>query len=170
MAAREFQIKGTDLAVSVKQIVKDLKIEYSFKNGIPGRTWMRHLLNRYLDISVRQPEKLSKVGANVTESNIRCWFKEIKDYCDKEMLQEAMADPSRIFNTDETGFELCPNTGKVLATKGQKNVYDLHSGSDKESITVLTTVNVHQPSYYTQPNACLPLSKQACRLGPGMFR
>jgi len=31
-----------------------------------------------------------------------------------------MDDPSRIFNGDETGFQICPSTGRVLAEKGAK--------------------------------------------------
>ena len=45
-------------------------------------------------------------------------------------------DPSRWFNADESGFPLCPKSGKVLAPQGVPNVYNFTS-SDKTQITVL---------------------------------
>jgi hypothetical protein len=52
-------------------------------------------------------------------------------------LEEVMDDPSRIFNGDETGFQICPSTGPVFAEKGAKNMYSTDEGSSKENITVM---------------------------------
>jgi hypothetical protein len=35
-------------------------------------------------------------------------------------MEEVMDDHSRIFNGDETGFQICPFTGPVLAENGAK--------------------------------------------------
>ncbi|GBP20461.1 Tigger transposable element-derived protein 6 [Eumeta japonica] len=48
-------------------------------------------------------------------------------------------DPKRVFNADETGFQLCPFTGRVLAAKGDKNIYAVEQGNSKENVTVLFT-------------------------------
>jgi hypothetical protein len=48
-----------------------------------------------------------------------------------------MDDPSRIFNADETGFQICPSTGSVLAQKGDKNMCSIDAGPSKENITVM---------------------------------
>jgi hypothetical protein len=47
-------------------------------------------------------------------------------------LEEVMNDPSRIFNGDETGFQICPSTGRVLSEKGAKNVYSIDEGSSRK--------------------------------------
>lgn len=52
-----FPIKTADLAVSVKQIAKDMNIDSPFKEGLPGRSWMKLFLKRHRDISIREPEK-----------------------------------------------------------------------------------------------------------------
>jgi hypothetical protein len=62
----------------------------------------------------------------VSEANIRNWF-EIKE----KKLEESMSDPSRIFNGDEMGFQICPSTCRVLAMKEAKNVYSIEKGSSK---------------------------------------
>ena len=54
-------------------------------------------------------------------------------------FEQIMADPRRIFNTDETSFSLCPKSGKVLGPKGWRNVYDLKRGNEKDTLTVLAT-------------------------------
>jgi hypothetical protein len=60
-------------------------------------------------------------------------------YINENNLQEVMMNPSRIFNGDETGFQICPATGRVLAEKGSKNVYCVEKGSSKENVTVMCT-------------------------------
>ena len=51
-----------------------------------------------------------------------------------------MNDPSRIFNGDETSFNLCPKTGKVLDKEVYRNVYS------KETITVLLVYSANGPA------------------------
>lgn len=46
-------------------------------------------------------------------------------------------DPDRIFNGDETGFSLCPKSGKVLGPRGYKNLFIIKNNNEKENITVL---------------------------------
>ena len=56
----------------------------------------------------------------------------MQEYIIENNLEEVMDDPSRIFSGDETGFQICPSTGLVLAGKGAKNLYSI----DKENTTV----------------------------------
>lgn len=60
---------------------------------------------------------------------------ELKDHLD------IFNDPQRVFNTDETSVILHPKSRPVLATKGQKTVYDASGTCNKENITVLITGN-----------------------------
>lgn len=78
---------------------------------------------------------MSSASACVSEVDIRKWFIEIQGYLTSKNID--LQDPSRIFNGDETGFQICPSTGKVFAGKGVKNVYTVDKGSQKESITVM---------------------------------
>lgn len=83
----------------------------------------------------RTSEAVSSASACVSEADIRKWFAEIKIYLKSKDID--MEDPSRIFNGDETGFQICPQTGKVFAAKGEKNVYSIEKGSAKDNITVM---------------------------------
>ncbi|XP_017482205.1 PREDICTED: uncharacterized protein LOC108371207 [Rhagoletis zephyria] len=55
-------------------------------------------------------------------------------------MEDILDDPSRIFNGDESGFSMCPKSGKVIAPKGFKNVYEIKMASEKETITVLEVI------------------------------
>ncbi len=87
-------------------------------DNLPGRSWYNSFLHRNPKISLRQPESVTDASSKVSESDIRRWFKQIEDYCVENECEEALKDPTRIYNADETGFQLCPKTGKVLAIKG----------------------------------------------------
>ncbi len=60
---------------------------------------------------------------------------ELKDHLD------IFNDPERIFNCDETAVFLHPKSRPVLATRGQKNVYDVSGTCNKENLTILITGN-----------------------------
>lgn len=165
LATCGFPICKADLLSSVKQIVKDLKIEEKFPKGGPGEKWVNLFLKRHPEIVERKAEKLSSVRATVTEKFIRNWFIEVKQYILENNLNpdEILSDPERVFNMDETAFFICPNSGKVLGVKGQKNLYQVHTGSEKENITVLCNVNAsgkHAPTLIIYPGQRLPPSER----------
>jgi hypothetical protein len=85
----------------------------------------------------RTNEAVTAASSCVSEENIRKWFDEVQEYIRENNLEEVTEDPSRIFNGDETGFQLCPSTVPILAEKGTKNVYSIDEGSSKENINVM---------------------------------
>jgi hypothetical protein len=76
----------------------------------------------------RTSEVVTEASSCVSEENIRKWFDEVQEYIRENNLEEVMNDPSRICNGDETGFQICPCAGRVLAEKGAKNVYSITQG------------------------------------------
>ena len=136
-AACGFPVKVYRLQETVKKIINDAGTKTPFKNNIPGKTWCKLFLTRHPEIKKRVAEGISKGRAVITEEAIRCWFKGLKEFLVKKGCEEILSDPTRIFNGDETAFCLCPKTGKVLAPKGWKNVYEINPGKEKETITFL---------------------------------
>lgn len=85
---------------------------------MPGASWYKGFRRRHPNISNRKPEGVTSASSKVTETDIRKWFKEVGTYFDEHDLSNVLKDPSRVFNSDETSFMLCPKTGSVLAPKG----------------------------------------------------
>lgn len=71
---------------------------------------------------------------------IKQWFHSTLDYFKEVDATDALEDPTRVFNIDETGFCFSPSVGKVLALRGEKNVFEERSLQYKTNITVLGCV------------------------------
>ncbi|CAH2001405.1 unnamed protein product [Acanthoscelides obtectus] len=113
-------------------------------------TRMEGFLKRHPNISKRTAEGVTSSSACISEQDIRNWFVNIYDYLKQTNLEDVLKDPSRIFNADESGFEICPSTGKVFAAKGTRNVYSVERGSSKENISVLFT-------FSSDGTTCVPI-------------
>lgn len=75
----------------------------------------------------------------VSEADIKNWFRNIEDVLREENVLDILKNPDRIFNGDETNFQLCPKNSKVLAPLGSKNVYEVDKGKAKSAITAMFT-------------------------------
>lgn len=74
----------------------------------------------------------------MTEELIRMWFLEVEDILKEEGVDLSIFDyPKRIFNFDESGFQLIPKGFKALCERDAENAYIVNNNSDKESFTAL---------------------------------
>nr|CAI5818620.1 unnamed protein product [Callosobruchus analis]CAI5818751.1 unnamed protein product [Callosobruchus analis] len=132
-----FPITKDVLIDTVTKIARDSGKLSKFANDRPGIRWYKNFLKRHPEISIREAEGINRSRSLVTEEFIRSWFKDLTSFLEKNNWIDVMEDPTRIFNADESGFSLCPKTGKVLAPRGWRNLYQVKSGNDKELLTVL---------------------------------
>lgn len=139
MMRKGFPLNIEDLKQSVYKFLTENPRPNKFKNNYPADGWVRGFLKRHPAIVQRTSEGVTQSSACVSEPNIRKWFAEIHSYLSDNNLLNILNDPRRVFNGDESGFQLCPKTGKVLAAKGTKNVYHVETSNAKESITVMFT-------------------------------
>lgn len=77
-------------------------------------------MKRHPEISVRKPEKVSSAAATVTEVSIRKWFQSVRELLVEDGYHEILEDAQRVFNGDEIGFCLDPETKAVLIAKKEK--------------------------------------------------
>lgn len=139
MARKGFPRKSDDVLDTVQKFLTDNPRVTPFVNNRPGQGWLKAFLKLHPSLVKRTSEGVTKASACVSEADIKKWFLEIRNYFTSENLLEAIQDPKRVFNADETGFQLCPSTGRVLAAKGDRNVYSVELGNSKENVTVLFT-------------------------------
>lgn len=139
LAKKGFPRNIDGIVSSVQDFLTDVPRPNPFKNNRPGDGWVKLFLRRHPILASRTSEGVSYASACITENDIKKWFREIRNYITDENLSDVINDPSRVLNGDETGFQICPSTGKVLAEKGTKNVYAIEKSSPKENITVMFT-------------------------------
>lgn len=109
-------------------------------SGEPKRKWWSLFLQRHPTLTFRTPESLTSARKNISVAVIKQWFHSTHDYLKEVDASDVLEDPARVFNIDETGFCLSPSVGKVLAPRGEKNVFEERSLHLKTNITVLGCV------------------------------
>ena len=106
----------------------------------PCRTWVRRFAERQ-GISLRKCSIISKGRAVISPRDIRLWFEDVGPYLhSKPEILEALQDPSRILNQDETAVEHGVEDQWVLSRKGEKQTYGV-SSCTREHTTISFTVN-----------------------------
>lgn len=141
MAKAGFPVNTQRLRASVAQYVKQVNLKNPFKNGVPGPKWVAGFLKRHPTISRRVPSALSKNRTIITEEHVRRWFQEVSVFLKDNQLEEAMNNPTQVFNMDETAVRTVPTKEVVLAEANGKQVHSRVSNSDKESYTALFSGN-----------------------------
>ena len=106
----------------------------------PRRKWWRLFRQRHPEITYRTPETLTSNRKNISKNVIQQWFADAQSYFADEGHLDALNDPSRQFNIDESGFSLSPKQGKVIGIKGEKHVFEESGMHHKTNITVLANV------------------------------
>lgn len=116
-------------------------------------------MKRHPELTMRTPESVTAASSCVAENDIRKWFTEIETYLKDHQYMEILSDPGRVLNGDETNFLLCPKSGRVIAIKGDKNVYEVDQGQSKACLTVMFTFKAdgsQTPPLIIYPNKRLP--------------
>lgn len=127
------------MQLSVQEFLHVNNRENPFKNNLPGNKWYKSFLRRHPEIKLRTSEGVTAASANVSETDIKSWFKSVESLLTEENVFDVLKDPERVFNGDETNFVLDPKKNLVLAPNATKNVYEVELGKSKASLTVMCT-------------------------------
>lgn len=134
-----FPQRKEDVQSSVQKFLEENPRPNPFKNNYPGDGWYKSFLRRHPTLVERQPEGVTSASANVSGKDIEMWFKQIENYLQEHEYFDILQDPTRVYNSDETNFQLCPKTKNVIAPRGTRNVYEVDRGQAKSTLTVLFT-------------------------------
>ncbi|CAH1973221.1 unnamed protein product [Acanthoscelides obtectus] len=112
-----------------------LKHKFSHNSGMAGYSWLPSFLERNPELTIRQAEGLSLLRARgMNREETSKFFQLLIDILTENNLLDK---PSHIFNMDETGVQLINKPGKVLTTKGARDVHVLTSKERGENVTVV---------------------------------
>lgn len=143
MAKAGFPITKPELLDSVQHLIEELKRENPFVGNRPGKTWYNAFLKRHPNIGIRMAQNLTSSRAAVRKEALQRWYAEVDEYLTESNYKTILDSPERVFNLDETAFFLNPKGNKVLALRGEKNVYQQVNADEKECLTVLVTGNAN---------------------------
>ncbi|KAJ4443802.1 hypothetical protein ANN_05582 [Periplaneta americana] len=137
LAMKGFPITRHLLCNAVKRVLDVDKRPNPFTNNLPGMTWFHAFMKRNPVISEKHAESLTRSRASVTKKSIEKWFQEVELTLTADGFRDVLNHPRRIFNADESGFLLCPKSGKVLGPRGRGDFYHQVPNNEKEQLTVM---------------------------------
>ena len=144
MSSIGYPLTKDQLLWEVKRILDLDGRKTKFTDNLPGRAWYQGFLKRHQDITRRVPQGISTGRAAITREMVEAWFDTANEYIkQQDHGEDALRDPRRVWNMDETAFPLDSSTGKVrpvLVRRGTRNVYAIKQG-DKTQITVVGCCN-----------------------------
>lgn len=114
-----------------------LKHPFNMISQKAGRDWLNGFFSRFGDLSIQTPQatNLSRaVGFN--KPKVQQFFTLYK-----EVLQQRQFLPSQIWNMDETGITNVHKPGKIIASKGVKQVSKMTSGERGATVTVICAMS-----------------------------
>lgn len=108
-----------------------------FKDNRPGKDWWYSLLSRN-KLAWRSPSALEAYQASAcTKEKLKEWYTKFEQFVICHGLHVQL---SRIWNCDESGFPLCPKTGKIWAPVESKTIYS-PCAAQKSQITTLVAIS-----------------------------
>ena len=145
-----FGLTPTDVRELAFDYAERNNIQHSFDRNlkVAGLDWWSGFRQRHRALlSIRKPEALSLArAAAMNRPAISKYF----NILEREMNRLGVTDkPSCMYNCDESGLSLVPDTCKVVARKGKKNVYQVTSAERGVLTTVLPCYNAS--GYYLPP-------------------
>ena len=169
---RSLPPKVDDIFNSVQNIDMETGRKTPFYNNRQGRFSFKGFSKRHQEISIRKPESIPKARVGIIEELIRALFSALVAEKTEIGAFDVFEDPSRVYNCDETNFQLCPSTGRVVGLKNWKNVYELAPGPEKSTLTSVGTINargdVVTPGINLYPYVRIPADISA-RIPDGFF-
>lgn len=116
---------------TVKKILDKDGRQNPFVDNRPGKDWWYGFLSRN-KLTIRRTSALESYRASAcTKEVLEKWYTDFEQFL---LCNNIHNKPDRIWNCDESGFPLCPKSGKVLAPVGIKTVYAT-SSAQKSQIT-----------------------------------
>ncbi|XP_052219882.1 uncharacterized protein LOC127837083 isoform X2 [Dreissena polymorpha] len=134
MAQRGMGLRMVEFLDFVESVVKKEKRKTPFKDGRPGKTWYYAFMRRNAHIiSSRIETPLELKRSKLTKEKTDLWYNSFRDFLiDKNLIDK----PSRIWNADETGFNMGSNKSKVIGP-AKRDLSVPHITSGKQRLTVM---------------------------------
>ena len=106
--------------------------------------WLSGFLKRNPTVNLVNPTQLSAKRMDVTAQDWMQWFRTISSNIPEWNGSEAIQDPLRVFNMDETAIRFHPVTGKILTMHRPGDLpsnYVRTGDNEKGNVTTLLMVN-----------------------------
>ncbi|XP_065642449.1 uncharacterized protein LOC136074076 [Hydra vulgaris] len=112
-----FAMSVVQLLDTVQKYLNSNNIKTKFTNNRPAKGWFYAFLRRHIQLSQKRGEYLNRARGGGTEKAIRNCFTEIPKLLEENA--QYLNDSMRVFNIDESGFQLSPKTNLLIRERGK---------------------------------------------------
>lgn len=136
-----FAPERKDVKEMAFQLAKKLNIKnpFSEESELAGNVWFTGFMERNPELSQRKSEGLSLSRAyGVNREDVKDFFNLLETIYEEHDFSN---HPEDVFNMDESGIQINNKPGKVVASKGARDVYTLTSSEKGENVTVIACCN-----------------------------
>ena len=131
---RQLQNLIQEVLLGIKVANPERSTGYEATGQLPNISFVRRLAQRH-NLSLRRSSEISKGRQILGKVDLMLWQQETEKFLlGDPKLKEALMDPRRVFNQDETAVEVGSECQRVLAEVNTKVVYSI-SGGSREHIT-----------------------------------
>ncbi|XP_071799787.1 uncharacterized protein [Asterias amurensis] len=156
MAKRGMGLSPGDFLDFVEGLL--IKEKRNFKTSRPSYTWYYAFMARNSDVLQRRKDSvLESSRVRVTQDKVVEWFDSYREFVsDLQLLDK----PHRVWNADETGFQMGSKSGHVIGpTKSEypSSLPHLSGGSSKQRLTVMfcgSAEGALMPPFFVFPKPC----------------
>ncbi|KAJ8299458.1 hypothetical protein KUTeg_023518 [Tegillarca granosa] len=130
MAKRGMGLRPGELLDLLQDIVRKENRKTPFTNDRPSYEWYKKFIDRNKDIvGLRKEILLEASRSQLTSERIDKWFSGFRDFlAEKDLLDK----PERIWNADETGFQMGSKAGYVIGPSRETYQLKYHTCQDHQ--------------------------------------
>jgi DDE superfamily endonuclease len=122
---------------TIMQLLRTQGRDHPFSDGGPGQAWWARFLRDHPELSFRIPQELTEARAQrANETVIRNHFEKLA-----ETVRYHSLTADRVWNFDETGFQISSRLEKVLAEKNSRQVHKRRPGDSQDHVTLVPTIS-----------------------------
>ena len=139
MERRMYAITTIDVRRLAYELAERQHVRHKFDHNtrMAGKDWLRGFIQRNGALTIRKPIATSLARINgFTENAVNGFFDVLED-----TLQNGNFNATNIWNCDETGMSTVVQPGKVVATKGVRQVRKASSAERGKNTTALCCMN-----------------------------
>ncbi|XP_065645523.1 uncharacterized protein LOC136075994 [Hydra vulgaris] len=158
-----FGLTTIDVCHLAYDFAKQMGIDNPFnkESKMAGVDWLRGFMPRNPQLSIRTPQATSisrAIGFN--KPKVNQFFSVYKS-----LFEEHKFSPKQLWNMDETGITNVHKPGKIIATKGKRQVSKITSGERGATVTVVCAMSAS--GTYVPPLFIFPRKRMTDRLAVG---
>ena len=140
MTYLQLQLIIQEVLIAVTTSNPDRSSPYAESGHFPNRDFARALADRH-NLTLRATMEISKGRQILGIDDLVSWQEDTEaGLINLDEFKDCFKDGNRIYNQDETSVQVGGNSGKILAERGTKVLYNV-GGSSREHVTASFTVS-----------------------------